>query len=82
MRATLPLDAVLVDELQKRFVHERRRLQSVPGIFTREVAPRDPMQLAVDERGQLLEGARVSALPSMEQVGDVPVLGRRVGHVA
>ena len=82
MRATLPIDAVLVHELEKRFVHERRRLQRVTGIFTREVAPRDAMQLAVDERGQLLEGARVSTLPSVEQVGDVPVLGRRVGHVA
>ncbi len=71
VRAVLPVDALHVDETQIGFVHQRRRLQAVTGALAGHATLRDAVQLAVDERNQLLERGVITAVPVHEQAGDV-----------
>jgi len=54
MRAVLEVARAAAEQLQVRFVDERRRLQHVPGSLTAHVAMRKPMQRVGDERRQLV----------------------------
>ena len=54
-----------------RLVDERRRLEAVPRALAGHAAPRDLVQLAMDERNQALEGTLVALPPLEQQPGDV-----------
>ena len=71
MRAVVPRHVFRVDQPQIRFVDERRRLEAVPGTLSRHAAPRDLVELPVDERNQSLEGGLVALSPFQKQSGDL-----------
>ena len=70
MRAIVPGHLRRVDEPDIRLVDERRRLEAVPRALARHAAPRDLVQLPVDERNQSLEGGLVAFAPLQQQVGN------------
>ena len=74
MRAVVPLDRLPVDQADVGLVDERRRLEAVPHALARHAASRDPVELLMDERDQLLEGALVALSPSEQQSGDLRVV--------
>jgi len=82
MRAILPLDAALVHQLEEGFVHEGRDLKRVAGMLARDVPARYSMELAIDERRELIERLGIAALPSVKQVGDIHPAERRAMHGA
>ena len=55
VRAVAQADRLRVDEPQVGLVDERGRLQTLPGPFAGHAAPRDLMELAVDERNQAIQ---------------------------
>jgi hypothetical protein len=65
--AVLPADLIDLDQAQVDLVHERRRLQRVPGPLPAHVTQRDPAQLLVDQRDQPLEGIGLASAPSKEE---------------
>ncbi len=69
VRAVAPVNRVLVNEPQICFVDERGGLQGVAGPLARELARGDPLQLAIDERQQLVERRAVARLRLPEQSG-------------
>ena len=71
-----PIDMALIDEAQIRFVDERRRLQSMAHPLMTKLAPRDPAQLGIHQRQQLIESTVIPAAPIIEQRRDI----RRRGH--
>ena len=50
----------VLEQLDERFVDKRGRLQGVAGLLAFHERARNQSQLAVDERHQLVEGARLS----------------------
>ena len=70
VRAVLPLDAPLADQLEVRLVDERRALQRVADRFSRQVPSRNRAQLLVDERHQLIERLLAAVLPGDQQPRD------------
>ena len=52
LRAALPVDLLLIDDAQERFVNERRALQSVRAALVTQMAPRQRSQFFVDQRQQ------------------------------
>jgi hypothetical protein len=47
---------------QIRLVYQRRRLERLPRLLLRELLPREPAQLVIDQRQQLLGGLRIALL--------------------
>ncbi len=71
MCPVLPIDPLLVDEAQIRFVDEGGRLQAVAGPLATELTPGNAAQLGVDERQQLIESTVIPVSPIVEQGRDV-----------
>jgi hypothetical protein len=63
MGAILPLHARLVNQFQKCFVNQSRCLQGVGRTLAPEVAMRDFLQLAVNERQKLIHCIAVAFAP-------------------
>jgi hypothetical protein len=71
MHAVGPRDRLAVDESDEGFIDERRGLQAVPDALARHAAASDAMELLMDQRDQVLEGALVALTPLQEQRSDV-----------
>ncbi len=65
--AVLPLDALLVDELEVRLVDQGRGLKGVAGALPPHLRRCSPAKLAVDERHQLFERLRVTLAPGAQE---------------
>ena len=76
VRAVVPGDVFRVDQPEVCLVDERRRLQAVSRAFVGHVAPRDLVELLVDERNQSLQGVGVALAPFEKQRGDVRLTRR------
>src|SRR5215210_3979285 len=74
MCAIVPGDSLAVDEANKRLIDERRGLQAVPNSFSSHAAPRDSVELLVDERNQSLQGIVVASPPLQEQPGHLRLM--------
>lgn len=75
MRAILPIDLGAIDQPDVDLIDKCCCLQKMPGSFARHISPRGPMQLAVDERGQLGQRLFVACLPGFEQSGNSVIRG-------
>lgn len=71
MRPILPVDACDTSEPKVGLIEQGRRLQAVSGPFSGHAGSRDPVQLAVDERHELIEGGGVASRPRPEQRRDI-----------
>lgn len=71
MCAVVPRDVLRVDQPEIRLVDERRRLETVSRTLSCHTAPRDPVELPMDERNQSLEGTLVALPPFEKQPGDL-----------
>ena len=69
--AVLPVDLLRANQAEIRLVDERGRLQAVANPLARHAAFGDAVQLAMNERDQLLERSVITATPVHEQAGDV-----------
>ena len=67
VRAVLPRHVVRIDQPQIGLVDERRRLEAVPDALAGHAAPRDLVELVMDERNQLLEGGFIALAPREEE---------------
>src|SRR4029453_6089802 len=74
MCAIVPGDGLAVDEANKRLIDERRGLQAVSNSFSSHAAPRDSVELLVDERNQSFQGILVASPPLQEQPGHLRVM--------
>lgn len=54
-----------MDETQKRFVNQRRRLQRMPGAFAVHLPMRQPSQFGIHERRQLMQRVAEAYVPYM-----------------
>src|SRR5262245_55035114 len=63
-----PLD---VHQSQISLVHQRRGLERLAGPFVGHLLGRQPVQLVVDQRQELLRGVRVALLDVIQDLGDV-----------
>ena len=68
MRATFPLHPTRVNQAQISFIDQRRRLQQVAGPLVAHEMTRQPAQLMVDKRHQLIERRLISASPGEQQL--------------
>ena len=67
MHPVLPLlDALDIEQADIRFVDERGGLKRVFPAFAAHVTARDPPQLVVHQREQLVEGGLVTGSPGLE----------------
>ena len=71
MRAILPADCPLIDELYEGFVDERRRLQCVVTSLASEVAGGQPLQFGVDLRQESVECVFAPVAPQLQKRGDL-----------
>ena len=71
MRAVLPVDAPLIDQLYVRLVDQGRRLQRAVAALVGEMAAGDDVQLVVDERDELVERRSIAALPLLQKLRDL-----------
>ena len=67
---------VLIHQPQISLVHERRRLQRVPGRLASQLVRRLPSQLLVDQRQELLRRLRIAVLDATKDLGNVGHLER------
>ena len=67
--AVPPVDSPLVDQAQIRFVHQRGGLQRVPATLARELAPRHPPEVGVEQPEQPLRALGLARAPGAEQIG-------------
>jgi hypothetical protein len=79
VRPVLPLHAALIDELQIRLVHQRRRLERMVGSLARKVPFGQRLQLPVDHRHHLVEGFRAAVAALLEKLREVRRSGQG-GH--
>ena len=70
MRPILPLHVLHVDQFQERLVHECRRLQRVVPAFAAQVLLRQPVQLVVNDRHQLIQCIPISLSPCLQELCD------------
>ena len=70
LRATLPLDFLLIHQAQIGFVYQRRRLQAMIRALPSQIPDRQPTQLVIDQRHKLLERGSVAAAPLQKKVGN------------
>jgi hypothetical protein len=80
MRAALPCHPSLVDELEKRLVHQRSALQEMARPFPGQVPRRQASQFLVHERHEARERFSVAAAPALEELRDV-ARGRRLVRI-
>src|ERR1043166_3212247 len=80
MRAALPVNVMLVDQLEERLVNQSSRLQGVLGPFAPEIAGRHSAQFAIDDWHEGVEGLAVAMGPARQQLRDVAL--RRCLHVS
>jgi hypothetical protein len=66
-----PIDVALVNESQKHLVHQGGGLERVAGSLASKLTCRNPTQLGVHERQQLIERALVAAAPVSEERSDI-----------
>jgi hypothetical protein len=59
-----------IHKAQISFVHERGRLQRVPGCFVGHGARRHGVQFVINERHESVEGAGISAAPIEQKLGN------------
>src|SRR6185436_8296389 len=78
VRPVLPALGPILQQLQIRFVHQRRRLQRLARALTFEIVRGEPAQLGVDHRHQRLERRLVAPRGAIDELVD----RRRVGHQA
>ena len=71
VRAVLPGDALLPDQLEVDLVHERGRLKGVSGGFVTQEARGLLSQLAIDERQQIIACLQVALAPRAQQSAHV-----------
>jgi hypothetical protein len=71
VRAILPVDLALIDQLQVRHVDEGRCLQRVLAPLAREVARRDDAQLVLDDRDQPVQCLALAVLSLPKQARDL-----------
>ena len=76
VRPILPGHSLLIDQPQVDLVDEGRRNERVIRAFPPQLAARNPPQLSVDLRQQLLERGGISLGPSYEQLRHVCWPGR------
>jgi hypothetical protein len=74
VRAVLPPDLPLVDELQIRFVDKGRGSERVVGALAAQVGARQPAQFVVDGVDQTTSCRLIARTPSHEQVRQVCVV--------
>ena len=67
VRPVLQRQPVDIHESQVNLMHERCRLEGVPGLFAPQMAARHAAQLVVDERHQTVERLGVALAPGQEQ---------------
>ena len=60
--AVLPLHSALIDQLQVGLVHEGGGRERVIGSFLAQERPREPAQIIVDDRRELVERGVIAAL--------------------
>src|SRR5439155_3926376 len=68
VRAILPLDILLIDELQICLINQCRSLQSVRRILSVHVAFGQPAQFGIDERNQLFQSGLITLAPVHQQL--------------
>ena len=78
MGAVLPVHLFEIDQPQVGFVDERGRLKRVAWPLSRHLSPRQPSQLLVDDRHELLQRGLVAVFPSGEETRDV--MAGHIGH--
>ena len=71
MRVVVPRHVLGIDQPKIRFVDERRRLEAVPRALAGHAAPRDLVELSMDERNQPIEGRLVALPPFEKEPGDL-----------
>src|SRR5690606_34823027 len=67
MRAVAWLTARTLEKLQIGLMDQRRGVQRMPRLFTTQLPLRDPPELRVDEREQLIEGIAIAVAHPTEQ---------------
>jgi hypothetical protein len=72
VRAILPLNVTGAGEAEKRFVHERGRLERVAFPLAPHAAARQSPQLGFNQRHELAERAVVAVAPRSQQLRDGP----------
>ena len=65
----IPIVKWLNDQADEGLIHQRRGLHHVPFALPRHAHPREPVQLAVDNRSQAFERLRVAAAPCLQYSG-------------
>jgi hypothetical protein len=65
------VDLLAVNQPDEDFVDQRRGLQRVAGTLAIHLPPREPAQLVLHERYQLVEGLSITAAPGLQQCGRV-----------
>src|SRR5215472_15611045 len=68
MGAILPPHALVVDQSHVGFIEQRGRLQAGAGALAPHVAPRQPVELVIDDGRQPFERALLSVAPGLEQL--------------
>jgi hypothetical protein len=71
VRSVLPADVLHVEQTDVGLVDERRGLQTMADSFARHEVARNPMQLGVDDRDQMLQRFVVAIAPCFEQPREV-----------
>src|SRR5438045_2144270 len=71
MAAILPCLLLRSDQAQPRFMHQRRRLQSLIRRFTSHFACRQLSQFSVDQRQQFISCLGIALLDRIQNVRDV-----------
>ena len=67
MGPILPLHPLVIHQADIGFIDQRGRLEAVVGALTSHVAVRQPAELRIDDRRQLVEGELVSVAPGAEE---------------
>jgi hypothetical protein len=80
--AVLPGDRFSVDQADIGFVDQGRCLQAVPHALPGHAAPRDLVQLAMDQRNQPLARSLVALSPFEQQCGDIGGVSSNPGILA
>ena len=78
MRPILPLHALVVHQAHIRLIDQSSCLQTVADSLGAHVAPRQAVELGIDDGRQLLQGALVSISPGAQELADV---GGKAKHI-
>lgn len=72
-----PLHPALVHEAEKRLVHEGAGVEGVVRPLAPQLAPRELLELGVDEGRETVEGVGVATAPCTQQLGHLRRFGIR-----